>query len=136
VRHFVDPSVSVGALGLSEDKLIADLSYFGLLFESLVVRDLRIYAGMSEGQVSHYRASHGLEVDAIVEYPDGTWGAFEVKLGMSAADEAAKKLLELACKIDTRKMKAPVALTVIIANGFAHRRPDRVNVVPLQTLTV
>ncbi|MDR0670914.1 MAG: DUF4143 domain-containing protein [Oscillospiraceae bacterium] len=134
-RHFADPSLAVGALGLSIDKLTADLNYFGLLFESLVIKDLRIYADAKGGKVFHYRDSRGLEIDAVVEYADGTWGAFEIKLGMGAADEAAINLLKFSAKIDTEKVKAPAALTVITGNGFAHRRPDGVNVVPLSVLT-
>jgi predicted AAA+ superfamily ATPase len=134
-RHFADPSMAVGALGLSVDKLTADLNYFGLLFESLVIRDLKIYAAVSGGKVFHYRDSRGLEIDAVVEYADGTWGAFEIKLGIGAADAAAENLLKFADKIDTEKAKAPAALAVITANGFAHRRPDGVNVVPLSVLT-
>jgi predicted AAA+ superfamily ATPase len=134
-RHFSDPSLAVGALGLTTDKLLSDLNYFGLLFESLVIRDLRIYADASDGKVFHYRDSRGLEIDAIVEYADGTWGAFEVKLGMGAVDTAAKSLLKIADKIDTTKTRAPSALTVITSNGFAYRRSDGVNVVPLSVLT-
>ncbi|MDW7657508.1 MAG: DUF4143 domain-containing protein [Bacillota bacterium] len=135
-RHFSDPSLAVGALGLSIDKLTSDLNYFGLLFESLVIRDLKIYAEANDGKVYHYRDSRGLEIDAIVEYADGTWGAFEIKLGFGAADTAATSLLKLADKIDTKKVKAPASLTVITGNGFAHRRADGVNVVPLSVLTI
>lgn len=134
-RHFADPSLAVGALGLSIDKLMADLHYFGFLFESLAIRDLKIYAEANNGKVFHYRDSRGLEIDAVIEYADGTWGAFEIKLGMAAADAAAENLLKLAAKIDTDKGKAPSSLTVITANGFAYRRPDGVNVVPLSALT-
>jgi len=133
--HFADPSLAIGALGLSIDKLTADLSYFGLLFESLVIRDLRIYAEAGGSKVFHYRDSRGMEIDVVVEYADGTWGAFLIKLGIGAADEAATNLLKFSAKIDTEKTKAPTALTVITGNGFAHRRPDGVNVVPLSTLT-
>lgn len=133
-RHFTDPSLAVGALGLTIDKLLADLNYFGLLFESLAIRDLRIYADVSGGKVFHYRDSRGMETDAIVEYADGTWGAFEIKLGIGAADEAAGNLLKFTEKIDTDKVKAPATLTVITGNGFAYRRPDGVNVVPLSAL--
>lgn len=135
-RHFTDPSLAVGALGLSIDKLTADLNYFGLLFESLVIRDLKIYAEANDGKVYHYRDSRGLEIDAIIEYADGTWGAFEIKLGIGAADLAAANLLKFADKIDTQKVKAPASLTVITGNGFAHRRQDGVSVVPLSTLTL
>jgi len=135
-RHFADPSLAVGALGLSIEKLIEDLNYLGLLFESLAIRDLRIYADVDGGKVFHYRDSRGLEIDSVVEYADGTWAAFEVKLGIGAVNAAAENLLKFAAKIDTKKTSAPVALTVITANGFAHRRPDGVNVIPLSTLTV
>jgi len=135
-RHFSDPSMAVGALGLSIDKMIADLNYFELLFESLVIRDLKVYADALGASLYHYRDSRGLEIDAVLEYADGTWGAFEVKLGIGSVDEAAKNLLTFAAKIDTDKMKPPAALTVITGNGFAHRRSDGVNVVPISMLTV
>ena len=135
-RHFADPSMAVGALGLSIDKLTSDLNYFGLLFESLAIRDLRIYAAADGGKAFHYRDSRGLEIDTVIEYADGTWGAFEIKLGIGAVDAAANNLLKFAAKIDIAKTKPPAALTVITGNGFAYRRHDGVNVVPLSTLTV
>jgi len=134
-RHFTDPSLAVGALGLSVGKLKADLNYFGMLFESLVIRDLRIYAEANDGKVYHYRDSRDMEVDAIIEYPDRTWAAFEIKMGFSAQDEAAKNLLAFSKKINQEKMGPPAALTVITANGTACRRKDGVNVVPLSVLT-
>ena len=134
-RHFTDPSMAVGALGLSIDKLMADLNYFGLLFESLAIRDLRIYADSGGGKAFHYRDSRGLEIDTIIEYADGTWGAFEIKLGIGAVDAAADNLIKFADKINTDKMKPPAALTVITGNGFAYRRPDGVNVVPIGAMT-
>jgi predicted AAA+ superfamily ATPase len=135
-RHFADPSMAIGALGLSIDKLLRDLKYFGLLFESFVIRDIKIYADTNGGKAFHYRDSRGLEIDSIVEYADGTWGAFEIKLGTGAVDYAANNLLKFAAKIDTDRTKAPAALTVITGNGFAFRRTDGVNVVPISTLTV
>jgi predicted AAA+ superfamily ATPase len=134
-RHFVDPSLAVGSLGLSPGKIKANLNYFGFLFESLVIRDLRIYAEVNDGKVYHYRDSRDMEVDAIIEYPDNTWAAFEVKMGFSAQDEAAANLRAFAKKIDQEKMGPPAALTVITANGIACRRHDKVNVVPLSVLT-
>jgi uncharacterized protein len=134
-RHFTDPSLAVGALGLSVKKLLADLEYLGLLFESLVVRDLRIYAEVHDARVFHYRDSTNLKVDAILEYPDGRWAAFEIKLGFGAQDAAASNLLKLARKVDQKRIGAPGALTVITANGFTFRRKDGVNVVPIGTLT-
>lgn len=135
-RHFADPSLAIGALGLSIDKLLADLNYFGLLFESLVIHDLRVYADAGGGKVYHYRDSSGTEVDAIVEYADGTWGAFEVKLGVGGVEEATSNLKALADKINTERVKSPVTLTVITGNGFAYQRPDGINVVPISTLTI
>jgi predicted AAA+ superfamily ATPase len=134
-RHFVDPSLAVGSLGLSPGKLKANLNYFGYLFESLVIRDLRIYAEVNDGKVYHYRDSRDMEVDAIIEYPDNTWAAFEVKMGFSAQDDAAANLRAFAKKIDQEKMGPPAALTVITANGIACRRKDKVNVIPLSVLT-
>jgi len=134
-RHFVDPSLAAGVLGLSVKKLSADLNYFGLLFESLVIRDLRIYAEVNDGKVYHYRDSRDMEVDAVIEYPDRTWAAFEVKMGFASQDTAAKNLLAFAKKIDQEKMGKPAALTVITANGAACRRKDGVNIVPLSTMT-
>lgn len=134
-HHFVDPSLAIGALGLSMGKLAADLHYFGLLFESMVIRDLRIYAEVHDGKVYHYRDSRDMEIDAIIEYPDRTWAAFEVKMGFAAQNDAAENLLAFAKKIDQEKMGPPAALTVITANGAACRRKDGVNVVPLTALT-
>jgi hypothetical protein len=116
-----DPSLAAGALGLSTAKLMADLNYLGFLFKSLVIRDLRIYAEAHDGKVYHHRDSRDMVVDAIVEYPDGVWAAFEVKMGFSAQDEAAANLLAFTRKIDQEKMGPPAALTIITANGFACR---------------
>ncbi len=134
-RHFVDPSLACGILRLDKSKLLGDLEYFGLLFESLVIRDLRIYAQTRGGRVSHYRDSAGTEVDAIVENEDGAYIAVEIKLGMGAADAAAATLLKFAAKIDTARTPAARALVVVSGNGFAHRRPDGVFVIPITTLT-
>jgi predicted AAA+ superfamily ATPase len=134
-RHFCDPSLALGALGLTAEKLASDLRFLGMIFESTVIRDLRVYAWADGGSVSHYRDSTGHEVDAIIECPDGRWGAFEVKMGVGAVDEAAASLLALAEKIDTAKTDAPTVLCVVTANGFAHRRKDGVCVVPLGSLS-
>lgn len=133
-RHLCDPSLVLGALGITARKLTSDLPFLGMLFESVVIRDLRVYAWAAGGSVSHYRDASGHEVDAIIEYPDGRWGAFEVKMGVGAVEEAAGNLLALAAKIDTPKTQPPSVLCVITGNGFAHRRKDGVCVVPLATL--
>lgn len=134
-RHFCDPSLVLGALGITARKLASDLPFLGMLFESTVVRDLRVYAWATGGSVAHYRDATGHEVDAIVEYPDGRWGAFEIKMGIGAVEEAAANLLALAVKIDTGKTQPPAVLGVITGNGFAHRRKDGVCVAPLATLS-
>lgn len=133
-RHLCDPSLALGALGMTARKLASNLSFLGMLFESAVIRDLRVYAWADGGSVSHYRDASGHEVDAIVEYPDGRWAAFEVKIGIGAVEEAARNLLALAEKIDTAQTQPPSVLGVITGNGFAHRRKDGVCVLPLATL--
>lgn len=133
-RHFVDPSLAVAALGASAPSLLRDLNFTGFLFESLVVRDLRVMAQPLEGTVKHFRDSKGLEVDAILQLVDGRWAAFEVKLGAQAVDSGARSLLEFASKVDTSKVGAPVALGVITSTGFGYRRPDGVQVIPIGAL--
>ena len=133
-RHLVDPSLAVAALGASPARLLGDLNLMGLLFESLVVRDLRILSQPLDGQVFHYRDNTGLEADAIIELRDGRWAAFEVKLGLNAIDAAAKSLLELSNRVDHDRCGAPAALVVITSTGYAYRRPDGVSVVPIGAL--
>ena len=130
-RHFVDPSIAAAALRVTPDRLFADLNLFGLLFESLVVRDLRIYAQANDATVLHYRDSTGLEVDAIVERADGKWGAFEIKLGQGQVDAAAASLLTFAERVDTSKCGAPSVLAVIVGTGYGYTRPDGVAVIPI-----
>lgn len=134
-RHFVDPSLGVAALGATADRLLADLNLFGLMFESLVVRDLRVYAQASAAQVLHYRDNTGLEVDAIVEAADGRWAALEVKLGGERAiDAAAADLHRFRNRIDTDKCGPPGVLAVIVAGGYGYVRDDGVAVYPLACL--
>ena len=130
-RHFVDPSIAAAALRVTPDRLFADLNLFGLLFESLVVRDLRIYAQANDATVLHYRDSTGLEVDAIVERADGKWGAFEIKLGQGQVNAAAASLLTFAERVDTSKCGAPSVLAVIVGTGYGYTRPDGVAVIPI-----
>ena len=114
--------------------LLADLNYFGYLFEALVVRDLRVFADAADGIVQHYRDSDDLEIDAIVTASDGRWAAFEVKLGQTSIDEAAINLLAFANKVDTAKVGQPATLAVITATGYGYTRPDGVVVIPAATL--
>src|SRR5690606_39176257 len=106
-RHFVDPSLAVAAMRATPDRLLRDLNLLGFLFESLVVRDLRVYAQAADAQVAQYRDSGGLEVDAIVEARDGRWVALEVKLGAGQIDVAAASLKRFVERIDTAQCGAP-----------------------------
>jgi predicted AAA+ superfamily ATPase len=134
-RHFVDPSLAAAALGAGPSRLEHDLQMLGLLFESLVVRDLRVLAQPLDGQVLHYRDAQGREVDTIVQLADGRWGAFEVKLGGEAAIEgAAASLRRFASSIDTRRTGEPSSLGIICMSGYAYTRPDGVAVVPIGSL--
>jgi len=133
-RHFVDPSLAVAAMTGSPARLLLDLNLLGLLFESLVVRDLRVFAQSIDGQVFHYRDSNGLEVDAIVQLADGRWAAFEIKLGVGLVDEGAASLRKFADVIDTKKCGEPVLLAVISGTGYGYVRPDGISVIPIGAL--
>lgn len=133
-RHFVDPSLAVAALGSSPAGLLADLRLFGFLFESLVVRDLRVYAQAQDAMVSHYRDNTGLEVDAVVQRRDGRWAALEVKLGVGAIDEAAATLKRFRDRVDAAATGACAALVVVTGGGLGYLRPDGVAVVPIASL--
>jgi hypothetical protein len=132
--HFVDPSLAVAAMRGSPEQLLQDLSLLGLLFESMVIRDLRVYAQAADAEVLHYRDSDGLEVDAIVEARDGRWAAFEVKLGFSQVEEAAASLHKFVKRIDTSRCGPPAALGVIIGSGIGFKREDGVQVIPIGAL--
>ncbi len=135
-RYFVDPSIAVAALGLGPDDLINDLETFGLLFETLCVRDLRVYADAVDGNVYHYRDKNGLECDAVLHLRNGNYGLVEIKLGGSQAiEKGAATLTALASKIDTTKMKAPAFMMVLTAIGdYAYQRKDGIYVVPVGCL--
>lgn len=133
-RHFVDPSVATAVMGISAKRLLDDFNTFGLLFESLCVRDLRIYADALDGNVFHYRDKTGLETDAVIVLRDGRWGAIEVKMGSSEFELAAANLKKFVGRVDTSRMKEPSFLMIVSATDFAHRRDDGVYVVPLACL--
>lgn len=133
-RHFVDPSLAVAALGATPEQLLRDLNLFGLLFESLVVRDLRVYAQAFDGRVKQYRDNKGVEVDAIVETDDGRWAAFEVKLGHGRVQEGADSLQAFIARVDTAKSGAPSALGVITGSGYGYVRNDGIHVIPVGAL--
>ena len=136
-RHFVDPSLATAALGATPARLLADLEALGFLFESLVVRDLRIYSQTTKASVYHYRDSNKLEVDAIVEARDGRWLAAEVKLGSDEGiEQAARSLLRLRDRIDGSRMPAPSKLLIVTATGYGYDRPDGTTVLPITALGV
>jgi hypothetical protein len=133
-RHFVDPSLAAAALRITPERLLGDLELMGHLFESMVIRDLRIYAQARDAQVLHYKDNTDLEVDAVVEAADGVWGAFEVKLGGWRIDAAAEALLKFAARVDTRRSGPPAVLGVITGLGLGYTRPDGVHVIPIGAL--
>ena len=135
-RHIMDPSLACAALGLSSESLFYDLKFSGFLFESQVFHDLSIYAAENDAKLAYYRDSSGSEVDIIIEKRDGSWAAFEVKLGDISLDDAAKKLLDFASNIDSTKSKSPSSLNIITGTGLAYTRPDGVNVLPLSVIGV
>lgn len=133
-RHFVDPSIATALLRVSPDGLLNDFNTFGLLFESLCIRDLRVYAQANDGEVYYFRDKNDLEADAIVALHDGRWGAVEVKLGERTIDEAAENLMKLKNKVDTDKMGEPSFMAVMTATAHAYRRKDGIHVVPIGCL--
>ena len=135
-RYFVDSSIAVAAMSLGPDDLMHDLNTFGLFFETMAVRDLRVYADALGGQVYHYRDKNGLECDAVIHLRNGRYGLVEIKLGGDTLVESgAVTLLKLSCKIDTQKMKEPSFLMVLTGVGqYAYRRKDGVYVVPVSCL--
>jgi predicted AAA+ superfamily ATPase len=133
-RHFCDPSLAVAALGGSPERLLGDLELLGRLFESPVIRDLRVLAQALAGEVFHYRDNYGVEVDAIVQLRDGRWGAMEIKLGPGQVEAAAAGLLRFRQQIDTRRTGDPAFLAVVCGSGYGYRRADGVRVVPVGAL--
>ena len=133
-RHFCDPSLAVAALGGSPDRLLKDLEWLGLLFESLVIRDLRVLAQALDGEVFHYRDNYGVEVDAIVQLRNGRWGAIEIKLGQGQVEAAASSLLRFRSQLDIGRTGEPAFLAVVCGSGYGYRRSDGISVVPVGAL--
>ena len=135
-RYFTDPSIGVAALGIGPKDFLNDLNAFGLFFETMAVRDLRVFAESIDGTLYHYRDKNGLECDAVLHRRNGTYGLIEIKLGGdSLIEEGAKSLLSLSNLIDTSRMNAPSFLMVLTGVGsYAYRRKDGVYVVPIGCL--
>ena len=135
-RHFSDPSIAAAVLAATPRGLLDDFETFGLLFESLCIHDLRVYASALGGSLYHYRDKTGLEADAVVVLDDGRWALVEVKMGQSRIDEGASHLLKLAERIDQTREGRPSFLMVLTSTACAYRREDGVVVVPLACLGV
>jgi predicted AAA+ superfamily ATPase len=122
--------MATSVLNCSKEALLNDPNYLGLLFESLVVHDLRVYADMNDAKVFHYRDSYNREIDAIVQNRAGHWAAFEIKLRQSTIDKAATNLIKITSDIN----KKAASLNVIVGTGPSYTRPDGVNVISLTSL--
>lgn len=135
-RYFVDPSIAVGALSIGPQDLINDMATMGFLFETMAVRDLRVYADALSGNVFHFRSTSGLECDAVIHRRYGDYGLIEIKIGGNdLIEKGAKTLLDLAAKINTQRMSAPSFLMVLTAVGdYSYQRKDGVWVVPIGCL--
>lgn len=135
-RYFIDPSIAVAALGLGPNDLINDLNTFGLIFETLCIRDLRVYAESINGSIYHYRDASELECDAVIHLRNGSYGLIEIKLGGDKLiNEGAQNLIKMKNKIDTNKMKNPSFLMVLTATSkYAYQREDGVYVIPIGCL--
>ena len=135
-RYFVDPSIATAALGVGPNDLLNNLIDFGFYFETLAVRDLRVYADALDGQIYHYRDKSGLECDAVLHRRNGQYGLIEIKLGgEDNIEKGSETLKALAAQIDTNKMNAPSFLMVLTGIGnYAYKRADGVFVVPIGCL--
>lgn len=135
-RYFTDPSIATASLGLGPNDLVKDLNTMGLFFETMCIRDLRVYAESIDGKVYHYRDKSGLECDAVIHLRNGSFGLIDIKLGGDhLIEEGAENLKKFSKKIDTSKMKAPAFMMVLTGTGkYAYRREDGVYVVPVGCL--
>ena len=112
--------------------MLNDVNSYGLFFESLAIRDLRIYTDTIDGKVYHYRDSSGFEIDAIAELPDGSWAAFEIKLGSNKSiEEATGNLQKLLNRLEPAKQKQCKSLNIIIAGYSSYTRKDNINIISL-----
>lgn len=135
-RYFIDPSIATAALGLGPNDLINDLKTFAFLFETLSIRDLRIFADALNGNLYHYRDKDGQECDAVIHLNNGKYGLIEIKLGGDKLiEEGIKNLKSMERKIDVNKMNKPSFLMVLTGIGnFAYKRNDGIYVVPIGCL--
>lgn len=133
-RHLADASLAVATLGLDSASLLNDLRYTGFLFESQIIHDLRVYAQALDGEVYYYRDSSGLEVDAIIQKPNGDCAVFEIKLGEGHIEDGVQTLKAFAGNIVESKSRRIASLNIITGSGYAYTRPDGINVIPADAL--
>jgi len=133
-RIFSDPSLAIAALGINRERLMQDLKTFGFMFENLCLRDLAVYSDFYGGKIYHYHDNSELEVDAIIEMPDGEWGAFEIKLGQEQTEAAANVLLRMRDKMVSAGNRPPACLVVITGGGIAQLREDGIYIIPINSL--
>ena len=135
-RHLTDPALAIAVLGISKKMLLDDLNTFGYMFEAMCERDLQIYAYVNGGELYHYRDGKGREIDAVVEMPDGRWGAFEIKLGTGSIDEAADSLRRMYELISNDSKGRPPEFMAVICgmSSAAYRREDGIYVIPITSL--
>ena len=133
-RHFIDPSIATAVMGISGKHLLNDFNTFCFLFESLCIKDLRVYSDALDGALFHYRDKTGLESDAVLVLRDGSWAPIEVKMSSYGFDQAANNLKKLVQRIDVNKMKEPSFMMILSATDFAYQREDGIYVVPLGCL--
>ena len=133
-RYFAAPSLAVAALGAKPERLLQDLNLLGQLFNSLVFRELNIYARAADADVYHYRDNTGLEVDAIIQHRNGDWCTFEVKLGVGQIDGAAAGLLKFRDRLDLSKCDRLGTLGVIASSGYGYLQENDIAVIPVGTL--
>lgn len=135
-RYYIDPSIGTAALGIGPNDLINDLNTMGLFFESMCVRDLRVYAEALGGEVFHYRDKSGLECDTVIHLKNGSYGLAEIKLGgQKLIEEGIGNLKLLREKIDTTKMKNPSFMMIVVGTGeYAYKRDDGIYILPIGCL--
>lgn len=134
-RNFIDPSIALAALRATDKDLLKDFNTFGFIFESLCLRDLKIYSQSLDGDVLFYRDKNGLESDAIIHLKDGRWAGIEIKIGSeNSIEEASKNLLKLSKIVDEKEMNKPSFLMILTAGKYAYKREDGIYVVPITTL--
>ena len=133
-KVFADPSLAIAALGLNRERLLHDLNTYGFMFENLCLRDFAVYAESKGGALYHYRDNSGIEVDAVIEMPDGAWGAFEIRLGEHRVEAAAQTLRRMCNKLVATGARPPACLCVITGGGFGRLRDDGIYVIPINAL--